>query len=124
MSWHIARDLYISMVQWVTDECLAVRWLNRPQNSSILTLCYTHTGKCVPNEKPAFSKDGETFFVTLPLRSGGRESFRHLTMMSEQPEGKEISMRHLTSGTWEVTEILTYDEKWNSVYFLSNEAGF
>uniref|UniRef100_A0A8C2AUW5 Dipeptidylpeptidase IV N-terminal domain-containing protein n=1 Tax=Cyprinus carpio TaxID=7962 RepID=A0A8C2AUW5_CYPCA len=131
------RDLYISMVQWVTDECLAVRWLNRPQNSSILTLCYTHTGKCVPkhvmtsdkwidrqNEKPAFSKDGETFFVTLPLRSGGRESFRHLTMMSEQPEGKEISMRHLTSGTWEVTEILTYDEKWNSVYFLSNEAGF
>uniref|UniRef100_A0A8C2GQ94 Uncharacterized protein n=1 Tax=Cyprinus carpio TaxID=7962 RepID=A0A8C2GQ94_CYPCA len=122
------RDLYISMVQWVTDECLAVRWLNRPQNSSILTLCYTHTGKCVPkhvmtsdkwidrqNEKPAFSKDGETFFVTLPLRSGGRESFRHLTMMSEQ-----ISMRHLTSGTWEVTEILTYDEK----YFLSNEAGF
>uniref|UniRef100_A0A8C2DV04 Uncharacterized protein n=1 Tax=Cyprinus carpio TaxID=7962 RepID=A0A8C2DV04_CYPCA len=122
------RDLYISMVQWVTDECLAVRWLNRPQNSSILTLCYTHTGKCVPkhimtsdkwidrqNEKPAFSKDGETFFVTLPLRSGGRDSFRHLTMMSEQ-----ISMRHLTSGTWEVTEILTYDEK----YFLSNEAGF
>uniref|UniRef100_A0A8C2HB11 Uncharacterized protein n=1 Tax=Cyprinus carpio TaxID=7962 RepID=A0A8C2HB11_CYPCA len=117
------RDLYISMVQWVTDECLAVRWLNRPQNSSILTLCYTHTGKCVPkhimtsdkwidrqNEKPAFSKDGETFFVTLPLRSGGRDSFRHLTMMSEQ-----ISMRHLTSGTWEVTEILTYDEKWNSV---------
>uniref|UniRef100_A0A672P2M6 Inactive dipeptidyl peptidase 10-like n=1 Tax=Sinocyclocheilus grahami TaxID=75366 RepID=A0A672P2M6_SINGR len=89
-------DLYISMVRWVTDECLAVRWLNRPQNSSILTLCYTHTGKCVPkhvmisdkwidrqNEKPSFSKDGETFFVTLPLRSGGRGSFRHLTMMSE-----------------------------------------
>ncbi|XP_052462529.1 inactive dipeptidyl peptidase 10-like [Carassius gibelio] len=131
------RDLYISMVQWVTDECLAVRWLNRPQDYSILTLCYTQTGKCVPkhvmtsdkwidrqNEKPAFSKDGETFFMTLPLRSGGHKSFRHLTMMSEQPEGEEIIMQHLTSGTWEVTEILTYDEKWNTVYFLSNEAGF
>ncbi|XP_016114551.1 inactive dipeptidyl peptidase 10-like isoform X1 [Sinocyclocheilus grahami] len=130
-------DLYISMVRWVTDECLAVRWLNRPQNSSILTLCYTHTGKCVPkhvmisdkwidrqNEKPSFSKDGETFFVTLPLRSGGRGSFRHLTMMSEQPEGEEVSMQHLTSGTWEVTEILSYDQKCNTVYFLSNEAGF
>ncbi|XP_016334465.1 inactive dipeptidyl peptidase 10-like [Sinocyclocheilus anshuiensis] len=116
------------MVQWVTDECLAVRWLNRPQNSSILTLCYTHTGKCVAkhvmisdkwidrqNEKPSFSKDGETFFVTLPLRSGGRGSFRHLTMMSEQPEGEEVSMQHLTSGTWEVTEILSYDQKWNTV---------
>ncbi|XP_058644014.1 inactive dipeptidyl peptidase 10-like isoform X3 [Onychostoma macrolepis] len=130
-------DLYITMVQWVTDECIAVRWLNRPQNFSILTLCYTHTGKCVPkhimisdkwidrqNEKPSFSKDGETFFVTSPLRSGGRGSFRHLTMMSEQPEGKEVSIRHLTSGTWEVTKILSYDQKWNTVYFLSNEAGF
>ncbi|KAL1246638.1 hypothetical protein QQF64_034447, partial [Cirrhinus molitorella] len=90
-------DLYISMVQWVTDECLAVRWLNRPQNCSILTLCYTHTGKCVPkhvmtsdkwidrqNEKTAISKDGETFFVTSPLSSDGHGSFRHLTMMSEQ----------------------------------------
>ncbi|RXN38713.1 inactive dipeptidyl peptidase 10-like isoform X1 [Labeo rohita] len=130
-------DLYISMVQWVTDECLAVRWLNRPQNSSILTRCYTHTGKCVTkhvmtsdkwidrqNEKPAFSKGGETFLVTSPLRCGGHGSFRHLTMMSEQSEGEQISMRYLTSGSWEVTEILTYDEKWNTVYFLSNEAGF
>ncbi|XP_048050704.1 inactive dipeptidyl peptidase 10-like isoform X1 [Megalobrama amblycephala] len=130
-------ELYISMVQWVTDECLAVRWLNRPQNASILTLCYTHTGKCVmkhvvtsdkwidrQNEKTFFSKDGATFFVTSPLGSGDRGSFRHLTMMSEQPEGEEVSMRHLTSGTWEVTEILNYDEKWDTVYFLSNEAGF
>ncbi|XP_051564356.1 inactive dipeptidyl peptidase 10-like [Myxocyprinus asiaticus] len=128
-------DLYISMVQWVTDECLAVRWLNRPQNTSILTLCYTHTGKCVvkhimtsdkwidrQNEKPVFSKDGETFFITSPLKQGGHGSFRHLAMMSQQSKGQDVNMRHLTSGTWEVTEILTYDEKWNEVYFLSTES--
>ncbi|CAM4599977.1 unnamed protein product [Leuciscus chuanchicus] len=126
-------ELYISMVQWVTDECLAVRWLNRPQNVSILTLCYTHTGKCVvkhvmtsdkwidrQNEKPVFLEDGATFVMTSPLRIGNLGSFRHLAMMSEQPEGEEVSTRHLTSGTWEVTEILAYDEK----YFLSTEAGF
>ncbi|KAK7169559.1 hypothetical protein R3I93_005514 [Phoxinus phoxinus] len=130
-------ELYISMVQWVTDECLAVRWLNRPQNASSLTLCYTHTGTCVvkhvmtsdkwidrQNEKPVFSKDGGTFLMTSPLASGDRGSFRHLAMMSAQPEGEEVSVRHLTSGAWEVTEILTYDEKWDTVYFLSTEAGF
>ncbi|XP_073769504.1 inactive dipeptidyl peptidase 10-like isoform X1 [Danio rerio] len=128
--------LYISMVQWVTDECLAVRWLNRPQNCSILTHCCTHTGRCEvkhiltsdrwterQNEKVVFSKDGAAFFITTPVRSGGG-AFRHLSMMIEQPGGQEVNMQHLTSGSWEVTEILAYDEQQSIVYYLSNEAGF
>uniref|UniRef100_A0AAR2KG85 Dipeptidyl peptidase like 10 n=1 Tax=Pygocentrus nattereri TaxID=42514 RepID=A0AAR2KG85_PYGNA len=121
-------EYYISMVRWVTEEYVAVRWLNRAQNTSILSLCYIHTGECVrkhvmtsdkwidqQNEEPVFSKDGTTFFMTLPIKHGNRGSFRHITMMSEQEPGSEVNIRHLTSGSWEVTKILAYDESLNTV---------
>ncbi|KAK3542910.1 hypothetical protein QTP70_006533 [Hemibagrus guttatus] len=80
-------EYYISMVRWVTEERVTVRWLNRAQNTSILTLCYTHTGKC------------------------------------ERQSDGEVSVRHLTSGNWEVTKILAYDESLNAVYYISTEDG-
>ncbi|XP_035390383.1 inactive dipeptidyl peptidase 10-like [Electrophorus electricus] len=129
-------EYYITMVQWVCDEKVTVRWLNRAQNTSILTLCNKHTGECArkhvltsdkwidhQNEKPVFSKDGAAFFVTLPIKHGANGSFHHLTMMSEQGTGAEVTIRHLTSGSWEVTKILAYDESLSTVYFLSTEGG-
>lgn len=35
------------MVKWATSTKLAVTWLNRGQNNSILTLCEATTGICV-----------------------------------------------------------------------------
>lgn len=40
-----------------------------------------------------------------------------------QSDGGEGSVRHLTSGSWEVTQLLAYDESISSVYFLSTEEG-
>lgn len=40
-----------------------------------------------------------------------------------QSDGGEGSVRHLTSGSWEVTQLLAYDESTSSVYFLSTEEG-
>uniref|UniRef100_A0A8B9KQ49 Dipeptidylpeptidase IV N-terminal domain-containing protein n=1 Tax=Astyanax mexicanus TaxID=7994 RepID=A0A8B9KQ49_ASTMX len=87
-------EYYISMIRWVTEDCVAVRWLNRAQNTSILTLCYIHTGECIrkhvmtsdkwidrQNEEPVFSQDGTTFFMTLPIKHGSHGSFHHITMM-------------------------------------------
>lgn len=34
------------MVKWATSTKLAVNWLNRAQNNSILTLCEATTGVC------------------------------------------------------------------------------
>ncbi|XP_022535999.2 inactive dipeptidyl peptidase 10 isoform X1 [Astyanax mexicanus] len=129
-------EYYISMIRWVTEDCVAVRWLNRAQNTSILTLCYIHTGECIrkhvmtsdkwidrQNEEPVFSQDGTTFFMTLPIKHGSHGSFHHITMMSEQGTGAEVNIRHLTSGSWEVTKILAYDESLNTVYYLSTEGG-
>uniref|UniRef100_A0A8C8BWW2 Dipeptidylpeptidase IV N-terminal domain-containing protein n=1 Tax=Oncorhynchus tshawytscha TaxID=74940 RepID=A0A8C8BWW2_ONCTS len=117
-------DYYITMVKWVTKEKIGVRWLNRAQNTSILTLCEVTMGACLKkhvitsekwldrqNEEPLFSKDGNTFFLTMPIKHGGRGSFHHITMISDQFNGDEVNMRHLTSGSWEVSQILEYDEE-------------
>ncbi|XP_078142321.1 inactive dipeptidyl peptidase 10-like [Centroberyx gerrardi] len=127
-------EYYITMVKWVTEEKLAVRWVNRAQNMSILSLCDVTMGECVKkhvmtsekwldrqNEEPVFSKDGTMFFITMPLKHGGRGAFNHITMISNQSHGQEVNLRHLTSGSWEVSQILAYDQSTNSVYFLSTE---
>ncbi|KAK2839438.1 hypothetical protein Q5P01_013178 [Channa striata] len=129
-------DYYITMVKWVTQERLSVRWVNRAQNQSILSLCDVTAGDCVKkhvttsekwlecqNEEPIFSKDCTIFFITMPIKHGGRGAFNHITMISNQSEGQEVNVRHLTSGSWDVSQILAYDERNNSVYFLSTEEG-
>ncbi|KAM7380904.1 hypothetical protein PAMP_004174 [Pampus punctatissimus] len=116
-------EYYITMVKWVTEEKLAVRWVNRAQNMSILSLCDVTAGVCTKNEEPVFSKDCTLFFITMPLKQGSRGTFNHITMISNQSKGQEVNVRHLTSGSWEVSQILAYDESTNSVYFLSTEDG-
>ncbi|KAM6954818.1 inactive dipeptidyl peptidase 10-like [Lycodopsis pacificus] len=129
-------EYYITMVKWVTQDRLSVRWVTRAQNMSILSLCDVTTSDCTKkhvetsekwldrqNEEPVFSKDCTTFFITMPLRHGGRGTFNHITMISNQSEGEEVNLRHLTSGSWEVSRILAYDESTNSLYFLSTEEG-
>ncbi|PKU42163.1 inactive dipeptidyl peptidase 10 [Limosa lapponica baueri] len=105
-----SREYYITMVKWVSNTKAVVRWLNRPQNISILTVCETTTGACSRNEEPVFSKDGSKFFMTVPVKQGGRGEFHHIAMFMVQAKSEQISVRHLTSGNWEVIKILAYDE--------------
>ncbi|XP_013924036.1 PREDICTED: inactive dipeptidyl peptidase 10 isoform X2 [Thamnophis sirtalis] len=129
-----SREYYITMVKWVSNTKTVVRWLNRPQNLSILTVCETTTGACSmkyeftsevwlskQNEEPVFSKDGNTFFMTVPVKQGGRGEFHHIAMFNVQIKNEQFSIRHLTSGNWEVIKILAYDENTQKIYFLSTE---
>eukprot|EP00075_Anas_platyrhynchos_P028218 XP_027317471.1 inactive dipeptidyl peptidase 10 [Anas platyrhynchos] len=129
-----SREYYITMVKWVSNTKAVVRWLNRPQNISILTVCETTTGACsrkyemqsdlwLPkqNEEPVFSRDGSKFFMTVPVKQGGRGEFHHIAMFLVQAKSEQISVRHLTSGNWEVIKILAYDENTQKIYFLSTE---
>uniref|UniRef100_A0AAY4ES97 Dipeptidyl-peptidase 10 (Non-functional) n=1 Tax=Denticeps clupeoides TaxID=299321 RepID=A0AAY4ES97_9TELE len=129
------KEHYVVMVKWVSKTKAAVRWMNRPQNVSILTVCDTTTGACSKrheetaeawishqNQRPVFSKDGSKFFLTVPVKQGGRGEFHHIGMFTTHvSQGEENEVRLLTSGSWEVTEILAYDERKQNVYFLSTE---
>uniref|UniRef100_A0A803YJI7 Dipeptidyl peptidase like 10 n=1 Tax=Meleagris gallopavo TaxID=9103 RepID=A0A803YJI7_MELGA len=118
-----SREYYITMVNWVSNTKAVVRWLNRPQNISILTVCETTTGACMKrkNEEPVFSRDGTKFFMTVPVKQGGRGEFHHIAMFIVQTKSEQITVRHLTSGNWEVIRILAYDENTQNIYFLSTE---
>ncbi|XP_005163346.1 dipeptidyl-peptidase 6 isoform X1 [Danio rerio] len=132
----IRKDYYITMVKWATSTKLAVNWLNRAQNSSILTLCEATTGICTKkhedesdswlhrqNEPPLFSKDGYRFFFTRAVPQGGRGKFFHISMSTSQPNSSTDTLQSLTSGDWDVTQILAYNEDTRIVYFLSTEDG-
>eukprot|EP00063_Salmo_salar_P053624 XP_014028459.1 PREDICTED: inactive dipeptidyl peptidase 10-like isoform X1 [Salmo salar] len=128
------REHYVAMVKWINKTKTTVRWMSRAQNVSILTVCDTTTGACVKrheetselwlskqNQEPVFSRDGSRFFLTVPVKQGGRGEFHHIAMFTTQFRADQNEVRHLTSGNWEVTKILAYDESNDNIYFLSTE---
>uniref|UniRef100_A0A673CJG7 Dipeptidyl-peptidase 6b n=1 Tax=Sphaeramia orbicularis TaxID=375764 RepID=A0A673CJG7_9TELE len=126
-------EYYITMVKWATSTKLAVNWLNRAQNNSILTLCEATTGVCIKvkhwtspnsvltNEAPLFSQDGHKFFFTRAIPQGGRGKFFHISMSTSLPNTSTDILQSLTSGDWDVTSILAYNHERNLIYFLSTE---
>ncbi|KAJ8775840.1 hypothetical protein J1605_016067 [Eschrichtius robustus] len=128
------REYYITMVKWATSTKVAVNWLSRAQNVSILTLCDATTGVCTKkhedeseawlhrqNEEPVFSKDGRKFFFVRAIPQGGQGKFYHITVSSSQPNSSNDNIQSITSGDWDATKILSYDEKRSKIYFLSTE---
>uniref|UniRef100_A0A3Q4GUF7 Inactive dipeptidyl peptidase 10-like n=1 Tax=Neolamprologus brichardi TaxID=32507 RepID=A0A3Q4GUF7_NEOBR len=115
-----ARDNYISMVTWISSTRLAVRWLNRAQNQSVLCVCEATTGACSEQDVPLFSADGSVFYTILPAKQGARGEFRHIAGLAAQPAIPSVPPRFLTSGSWDVTVLCALDEKAGK-YFLSTE---
>ncbi|CAH1248879.1 DPP6 [Branchiostoma lanceolatum] len=218
------RDYYFSSVVWATDNKVAVTWLNRRQNLSIICICNALTGSCSenyrqtstawlrpnflpyalpcvprqnflpyalpcvprqnflpyalpcvprqnflpyalpyvppfalrqnsnrttaqppvphahtvddprwvkghscceceqPHIKPMFAADGSQYFIQLPYSQGNRGKFPHIAVIRTDTAGGVNKVQEfLTSGPWEVTKILTYDQITNTVYFLSTE---
>ncbi|XP_051542784.1 dipeptidyl aminopeptidase-like protein 6 isoform X1 [Myxocyprinus asiaticus] len=127
-------EYYVTMVKWATSTKLSVNWLNRAQNISILTLCEATTGVCTKkhedesegwlhrqNEEPLFSKDGLRLFFTRAIPQGGRGKFFHISMSISQPNSSTDTLQSITSGDWDVTQVLAYDEDSQLIYFLSTE---
>ncbi|CAB1349781.1 unnamed protein product [Coregonus sp. 'balchen'] len=88
---------YVTMVKWATTTKLAVNWLNRAQNISMLTLCQATTGICTKNEKPLFSKDGLKLFFTRAIPQGGRGKFFHISMSITQPNTSTDTLQYFLS---------------------------
>uniref|UniRef100_A0A3P8YKC6 A-type potassium channel modulatory protein DPP6 n=1 Tax=Esox lucius TaxID=8010 RepID=A0A3P8YKC6_ESOLU len=127
-------EFYVTMVKWATTTKLAVNWLNRAQNISMLTLCEATTGVCSKkhedesegwlhrqNEEPLFSKDGLKLFFTRAIPQGGRGKFFHISMSITQANTSTDTLQSITSGDWDVTQVLAYNEDSQLIYFLSTE---
>uniref|UniRef100_F7D4S7 Dipeptidyl-peptidase 10 (inactive) n=2 Tax=Xenopus tropicalis TaxID=8364 RepID=F7D4S7_XENTR len=125
------REFYITMVIWVTNTRLAVKWLNRSQNLSVLTFCDATTGACIEKYRSLsdvwITIQGETLFSSeaaffpVSVKQGASGEFLHVAMLSTQAGSMETSLRILTSGNWDVTKVVAYNPENKTVYFLSTE---
>uniref|UniRef100_A0AAQ4QNA3 Dipeptidyl-peptidase 6b n=1 Tax=Gasterosteus aculeatus aculeatus TaxID=481459 RepID=A0AAQ4QNA3_GASAC len=120
---------YISMVTWISSTRLAVRWLNRAQNQSVLCVCEATTGACSEvsghhsfrtsspqMDVPLFSSDGSVFYTILPAKQGARGEFHHIAGLSAQAAIPSVPARFLTSGSWDVISLSALDEKAGKMY--------
>ncbi|GAA4453275.1 S9 family peptidase [Nibrella saemangeumensis] len=120
-------DMYLPRIRWTQNpNLLSVRRLNRLQNRLDLLHADAMTGKTsiVLTEKSptyvdleltddlTYLQDGKTF-----LNSSERNGYKHLYL--HDMSGKAI--RQLTTGNWEVDNVLGVDETSKVVYFTSTE---
>ncbi len=121
------KDIYLPRIYWAGgSENLAFLRLNRLQNQLDLLYADTETG----NSELILQEKSETY-VDLNyndnlhflegnkglIKTSEEDGFKHIYHYDNQ--GKLI--RQITSGNWEVTELVGVDEKTGKVYFISTE---
>lgn len=122
-------DYYFNGVSWVSSTEVAVVWMNRAQNVSMVTLCKSPMWHCQetqrvtgegsgwvePPASPIFSPDGNTYLTLAPVRDGNSGYFRHVVSVNI-PKKKFIPITH---GTFDVVRIVSWDTKNHIVYYLA-----
>lgn len=122
------KDIYLPRIYWTNDNnTLAFIRLNRLQNQLDLFYANAQTGasRLILQEKSKTYVDldynddlrfleGNKGFI----RTSEQDGFKHI--YHHDNEGKLI--RQITSGNWEVTNLVGVDEKNRKIYFISTEA--
>ncbi|CAJ1087497.1 dipeptidyl peptidase 4-like [Xyrichtys novacula] len=119
---------YLATVNWVTDDRIAVQWLKRIQNHTILQIYNFSEPSWTPSEhleqisttgwigrfsppEPVFAVDKNSYYLLMSDKNG----YKHIHHVV-----KEVATA-ITSGPWEVISILKVTA--DSVYYSSNEHG-
>ncbi|KAI8738540.1 dipeptidyl peptidase 4, partial [Biomphalaria glabrata] len=132
----IGKDHYFTTVKWASDNEVLITWMNRAQNYSVLSLCSARKGTCVRSlnvksytgwldlntfqyQAPVFNKEGTTYFFIEPSKQEEDEYYKHIMMVDIVKGEAQDQKTILTSGEWEVTKILGYDDNKKILYFMS-----
>ncbi|NGP77172.1 S9 family peptidase [Balneolaceae bacterium YR4-1] len=118
-------DQYIPRINWTENSgTLAIRRMNRLQNKQDLMLADVNSGKTQTiktedsdawidiNDDLTFLENGEQF-IYLSEESG----YNHIYLYDMSGE----LVRQVTTGNWEVTNYLGYNEENERIYYISTE---
>ncbi|KAG7161752.1 Inactive dipeptidyl peptidase 10-like 1 [Homarus americanus] len=126
-------DHYFTTVGWATPDKVSVMWMNRHQNVNIISLCSVD-GVCKDDlvhespdhawndlyTTPKFDEvNGDTYLIILPTNQGEKGNFKHINLR----RSSDKTLIPLTTGTYEVVEILSWDQKNHLIYFTAAPAG-
>lgn len=127
----VTSDHILGGVIWITDTELAVHWLNRRQNHTVLRICNIVTSVCeeehrrqpngwVPIAMPRFSSTGD-YFVSLrwSLEQADGSIWQHLYVSMRI--GGEIISHSVTPGAFTVNAFIGMDEA-NVAYYYTRTA--
>ena len=121
------KDIYLPRIYWAgSSETLAFIRLNRLQNQMDLFHAHANSGesKLVVqensdtyvdlnyNDNLKYLRDGKGF-----IRTSEQDGYKHI--YHHDMEGNLI--RQITTGSWEVTDLIGVDESSNTLYYLSTE---
>ncbi len=121
-------DQYLTNISWGADnKYIYIQVLNRASNHAKLNKYEAETGKFVatlfeekddrwvePSHKLVFLKNKPNQFI---YQTNNRHGFNHAYLYNT--EGKLI--KQLTSGDWEITEILGFDKEEKYMFYVSTE---
>ncbi|CAG2119842.1 unnamed protein product, partial [Medioppia subpectinata] len=126
-------DHYLTTLKWIDDNVVAANWMNRAQNFSVMT-CYSSRANLEPisNFKlqssngwidlfkpPVVTPDRESYILRVPKMSDNKKDvFPHIAKVSVSSAESSF----LTSGIFEVKEILSINPETDKIYFMATLA--
>jgi len=133
------QDHYVCAVSWVSEDSLAVLWMNRLQNTSFHTVCQPPQYICLQiyvervSEKggngwvenrglPKFKSSGKEMVLIEPIRDGDSGYFPQL-VLGKVSTSQVIPATQLTQGQFEVTKIVGWDEVNNLLFYMATLPG-
>ncbi|XP_072401432.1 inactive dipeptidyl peptidase 10 isoform X1 [Diabrotica undecimpunctata] len=127
------QDYYLTSAGWIgqNNTQVAVVWINRAQNLSIVSACLAPNWTCVEThteraadkawleiqEHPVFSPDGDSYLLLAPVQEGSRETYTHIKHITVTQQRIAV----LSHGRHEVAKILSWDAVNHLIYYLATE---
>ncbi|XP_044263451.1 inactive dipeptidyl peptidase 10 isoform X3 [Tribolium madens] len=118
---------YITSASFLGEQNVAIIWLNRHQNVSVILTCKPqnnyncsdfhiereHIGWSERIFHPVFSHNGNQALVRLPVKDGDNGHYMHACLLFNN------NVIPLTHGAFELSRILAWDEQKNLIYALA-----
>ncbi|KAM5152493.1 dipeptidyl peptidase 4 isoform 1-T2 [Mantella aurantiaca] len=127
----LSGDHYLNGMNWVTDQRLAVQWLKRIQNVSVLVICDHSDNSAIWNCEAPIREESHTGWVGnfQPSDPYFTSETKYYKIMSNSDGYQHVRFYNstqpveITKGNFEVTSIskITND---NYLYYISNEGGY
>ncbi|RWS30556.1 prolyl endopeptidase FAP-like protein, partial [Leptotrombidium deliense] len=132
----MGRDHYFTALSWIDTEKIAVVWMKREQNYSVVSLCNSEKGwVCEKHlelsvsgesngwvelfDPPLITSDKRHYLLRLPMKDGDAGAFRQIAMITINGRVQNF----VTQGSQEITQILAHHQNTRTLFYAATLPG-